>query len=94
MHGCSQEGPGFAITTKKNVHRDQRGRIVSTGSGGADRELTRALVFNPLAATFAGITAILGMFTYAIEPCLCLSIVSRGNCTVILADDISGPILC
>jgi hypothetical protein len=76
MHGCTKEGLGFPITTKKNIHVDKRGRFVSVKATVADRELTRALVFNPLAATFAGIAAILGIFTYAIRPCLCLSIVS------------------
>ena len=76
MHGCTKEGLGFPITTKKEVHKDKRGRIVSVETTVADRELTRALVFNPLSASFAGVAALLGMFTYAIRPCLCLSIVS------------------
>lgn len=76
MHDCSREGLGFLITTTKDVHRDESGRIVPVEATEAERELTRALVFNPLSAAFAGIAAILGMFTYAIDPCLCLSIVS------------------
>jgi hypothetical protein len=75
MHGCTKEGLGFPITTKKEVHKDKRGRIVSVETTVADRELTRAMVFNPLSASFAGGAAFLGMFTYAIRPCLCLSIV-------------------
>jgi len=76
MHGCTKEGLGFPITTKKEIHQDKRGRIVSVQTTVADRELTRALVFNPLSAAFAGLAMILGTFTYAIQPCLCLSIVS------------------
>jgi hypothetical protein len=75
MHDCSNSGPGFSITTTKEVTTDDSGRIVRVEPTVANQELTRALVFNPLSATFAGITAILGLLTYAIEPCLCLSIV-------------------
>ena len=75
MHDCSHIGPGFPITTTKEVTTDDSGRTVPVEPTVANQELTRALVFNPLAATFAGITAILGLLTYAIEPCLCLSIV-------------------
>lgn len=75
MHDCSNSGPGFPITTSKEVTTDESGRIVPVEPTIANKELTGALVFNPLSATFAGITAIIGFLTYAIEPCLCLSIV-------------------
>jgi len=94
MHDCSKEGLGFPITTTKDIHRDESGRIVPVEATVADRELTRALVFNPLSATFSGIAAILGMFTYAIDPCLCLSIVSLATISIFAADDISGHISC
>jgi hypothetical protein len=76
LHDCSNEGLGFPITTTKEVYRNEAGRIVPVEATVAKEELTRALVFNPLSATFAGIAAILGFLTYAIDPCLCLSIVS------------------
>jgi hypothetical protein len=76
LHDCSNEGLGFPITTTKEVYRNEAGRIVPVEATVAKKELTRALVFNPLSATFAGIAAILGLLTYAIDPCLCLSIVS------------------
>jgi hypothetical protein len=77
MHDCAKEGLGYRITTTKNVTVSENGRIVPVRATVANKDFTRALVFNPLAATFSGIAAILGMFMYAIDTSLCLSIVSR-----------------
>lgn len=75
MHDCSKEGLGFAITTTKEVYMNDEGRIVPVEATVAEKDLTNALVFNPLAATFAGLGAILGLLTYAIDDCMCLSMV-------------------
>lgn len=77
MHDCAKEGLGFRLTTTKNVTVSDNGRIVPVQATVANKEFTRALVFNPLSATFSGIAAILGSFMYAIDTSLCLSIVSR-----------------
>lgn len=76
MHDCAKEGLGFRITTTKDVRVSENGRIVPVEATVARKEFTRALVFNPLAATFSGIAAVLGMFMYAIDTSLCLSLVS------------------
>ena len=76
MHDCAKEGLGFRITTTKNVTVSENGRVVPVRATVANKEFTRALVFNPLAATFAGIASILGLFMYAIDWSLCLSLVS------------------
>lgn len=76
MHDCANEGLGYRITTTKDLRVSENGRIVPVEATVAEKEFTRALVFNPLAATFSGIAAILGLFMYAIETSLCLSLVS------------------
>lgn len=76
MHDCAKEGLGFRITTTKEVRVSDNGRIVPVEATIAKKELTRALVFNPLSATFAGIASTLGMFMYAIDTSTCLSLVS------------------
>lgn len=76
MHDCAKEGLGFRLTTTKNVTVSDNGRIVPVQATVANQDFTRALVFNPLAATFSGIASILGLFMYAFDTSLCLSIVS------------------
>lgn len=80
MHHCVKEGLGFRITTTKNVTISDNGRIVPVRATVASAEFTQALVFNPLAAAFAGVAAILGMFMYAIDTSMGLSIVSHYRC--------------
>lgn len=76
MHDCKHLGPGYRISTSKKVVISENGRVVRDRAVVVNEEFTQALVFNPLAATFAGIADTLGIGMYIIDTSLCLSIVS------------------
>lgn len=76
MHDCAKAGLGFHIASTKDQRISENGRIIPVEATIASKEFIGALVFNPLAAAFSGIAAVLGMFMYALDTSVGLSLVS------------------